>query len=100
MLSGLNHLTLAVTDLDRSVAFYRGLLQLRLDATWDSGAYLSLPGLWLCLSFEPRVFKSGGTIAARARRSIFSIRMGTSLKPMSGICRRDLRRVAGNLMPG
>ncbi|MCU1750567.1 fosfomycin resistance glutathione transferase [Pseudomonas sp. 6D_7.1_Bac1] len=53
MLSGLNHLTLAVTDLDRSVAFYHGLLQLRLDATWESGAYLSLPGLWLCLSLDP-----------------------------------------------
>ncbi|APC15535.1 glutathione transferase [Pseudomonas frederiksbergensis] len=53
MLSGLNHLTLAVTDLDRSVAFYQGVLQLRLDATWDSGAYLSLPGLWLCLSLDP-----------------------------------------------
>lgn len=53
MLTGLNHLTLAVTDLNRSVAFYQDLLQLRLDATWDSGAYLSLPGLWLCLSLDP-----------------------------------------------
>jgi len=52
MLTGLNHLTLAVTDLNRSVAFYRDLLQLRLDATWDAGAYLSLPGLWLCLSLD------------------------------------------------
>ncbi|MBI6909458.1 fosfomycin resistance glutathione transferase [Pseudomonas palleroniana] len=53
MLSGLNHLTLAVTDLHRSVSFYHELLQLRLDATWDNGAYLSLPGLWLCLSLDP-----------------------------------------------
>ena len=53
MLTGLNHLTLAVTDLNRSVAFYRDLLQLQLDATWDAGAYLSLPGLWLCLSLDP-----------------------------------------------
>jgi len=53
MLTGLNHLTLAVTDLNRSVAFYRDLLQLQLEATWDTGAYLSLPGLWLCLSFDP-----------------------------------------------
>lgn len=53
MLTGLNHLTLAVTDLNRSVAFYQGLLQLRLDASWDAGAYLSLPGLWLCLSLDP-----------------------------------------------
>ncbi|TFF09123.1 fosfomycin resistance glutathione transferase [Pseudomonas sp. BCA14] len=53
MLSGFNHLTLAVTDLNRSVSFYHEVLQLRLDATWDNGAYLSLPGLWLCLSLDP-----------------------------------------------
>ena len=53
MLSGFNHLTLAVTDLDRSVDFYHALLQLKLDATWDNGAYLTLPGLWLCLSVDP-----------------------------------------------
>ena len=53
MLTSLNHLTLAVTDLNRSVAFYRDLLQLQLHATWDKGAYLSLPGLWLCLSHDP-----------------------------------------------
>ncbi len=53
MLSGLNHLTLSVTDLNRSVGFYHGQLHLHLDATWDNGAYLSLPGLWLCLSLDP-----------------------------------------------
>lgn len=53
MLTGLNHLTLAVTDLNRSVGFYQDLLQLRLEASWDTGAYLSLPGLWLCLSADP-----------------------------------------------
>ncbi|MGE8188317.1 fosfomycin resistance glutathione transferase [Pseudomonas sp. NPDC086278] len=53
MLTGLNHLTLAVTDLNRSVMFYHDLLQLRLEATWDTGAYLSLPGFWLCLSLDP-----------------------------------------------
>ena len=53
LLTGLNHLTLAVSDLARSVAFYRDLLQLQVHATWDDGAYLSLPGLWLCLSRDP-----------------------------------------------
>ena len=53
MLSGFNHLTLAVTDVPRSVSFYHDLLRLQLDATWDHGAYLSLPGLWLCLSLDP-----------------------------------------------
>ncbi|KTC41697.1 fosfomycin resistance glutathione transferase [Pseudomonas sp. L5B5] len=53
MLTGLNHLTLAVSDLPRSLGFYHALLQLRLEASWDGGAYLSLPGLWLCLSLDP-----------------------------------------------
>jgi catechol 2,3-dioxygenase-like lactoylglutathione lyase family enzyme len=54
MLTGLNHLTLAVVDLPRSLAFYRDVLSLRVEATWDAGAYLSLPGLWLCLSQDPQ----------------------------------------------
>lgn len=53
MLSGLNHLTLAVLDLDRSVDFYRYLLGCRLHATWRSGAYLSLGDFWLCLTLDP-----------------------------------------------
>ena len=53
MLTGLNHLTLAVSDLNRSLAFYRDVLRLRVEATWDAGAYLSLPGLWVCLSLDP-----------------------------------------------
>jgi catechol 2,3-dioxygenase-like lactoylglutathione lyase family enzyme len=52
MLTGLNHLTLAVSDLNRSLAFYRDVLRLRVEATWEAGAYLSLPGLWLCLSLD------------------------------------------------
>ena len=52
MLAGLNHMTLAVRDIARSVAFYQGLLGFTLRARWDSGAYLSLDGLWLCLSLD------------------------------------------------
>ncbi|CCJ81482.1 Fosfomycin resistance protein FosA [Cronobacter dublinensis 1210] len=52
MLSGLNHLTLAVRDVARSVAFYHTLLGLRRHAVWDGGAYLSCGDLWLCLSLD------------------------------------------------
>jgi catechol 2,3-dioxygenase-like lactoylglutathione lyase family enzyme len=52
LLTGLNHLTLAVLEVERSVDFYTGLLGLRLEARWDGGAYLSLGSLWLCLSFD------------------------------------------------
>lgn len=52
MLTGLNHLTLAVVNLSRSIEFYVALPGFRLAACWDAGAYLSLGDLWLCLSMD------------------------------------------------
>lgn len=52
MLQGLNHLTLAVSDLTSSLAFYQRLPGMRLHARWDDGAYLSCGALWLCLSLD------------------------------------------------
>ena len=57
MLSGLNHLTLAVSDLTPSVDFYHQLLGMRLHARWDGGAYLSCGELWLCLSLDAQRHK-------------------------------------------
>jgi catechol 2,3-dioxygenase-like lactoylglutathione lyase family enzyme len=54
VLSGLNHLTLAVQSLELSVPFYRELLGFRLRATWNKGAYLELGDLWLCLSLDDK----------------------------------------------
>ncbi len=54
MLTGLNHLTLAVRDLARSLAFYQSLPGIRLHARWDAGAYLSCGDLWLCLSLDAK----------------------------------------------
>ncbi len=51
---GLNHLTLAVADLDRSITFYRDILGCDLRARWDEGAYLEAGSLWLCLSLDPK----------------------------------------------
>lgn len=48
--NGLSHTTLAVSDLDRSIAFYRHMLGCRLRAFWPDGAYLEAGSLWLCLS--------------------------------------------------
>lgn len=47
---GINHVTLAVADVDRAVAFYRELLGMRLRALWPEGAYLEAGTFWLCLS--------------------------------------------------
>ena len=54
MLGGFNHLTLAVTDLERSFAFYKDLLGFEPAAIWNTGAYLSLGELWLCLSLDSK----------------------------------------------
>lgn len=50
MLTGLNHITLSVSQLEHSLDFYQNLLGFKAHVKWDNGAYLSLPGLWLCLS--------------------------------------------------
>ena len=53
--SGLSHITLAVSDLDRAIAFYRDLLGCTLRAHWRDGAYLEAGALWLCLSCDDAV---------------------------------------------
>jgi catechol 2,3-dioxygenase-like lactoylglutathione lyase family enzyme len=53
--TGLNHLTFAVGDLERSVAFYRDVLGCELRAIWATGAYLKAGSLWVCLSLDEQV---------------------------------------------
>ncbi|BDH46029.1 FosA family fosfomycin resistance glutathione transferase [Salmonella enterica subsp. enterica serovar Choleraesuis] len=50
MLQGINHLTFAVRDVGRSIAFYHRLLGMELHARWAHGAYLSCGETWICLS--------------------------------------------------
>lgn len=52
MLSGLNHITLAVSNLAQSLHFYTQILGFKGHVKWDQGAYLSLGELWLCLSCD------------------------------------------------
>ena len=52
-ITGLNHITLAVGDLQRSLGFYQGLLGMELRAEWPEGAYLEAGSLWLCLALAP-----------------------------------------------
>lgn len=55
MIRGLNHLTLAVSDVARSARFYRDVLGLKQRAIWEAGAYFEAGSLWLCLSLDPAV---------------------------------------------
>lgn len=49
-MNGLNHLTLAVRHVQRSFSFYVDVLGATPVVRWDSGAYLTIGELWLCLS--------------------------------------------------
>lgn len=49
MITGINHLTLAVSDLERSLRFYRDLLGCPLLVKWPEGAYLTAGNLWIAL---------------------------------------------------
>ena len=57
MLKGLNHITVSVRDLARSVTYYTELLGFFLHARWNKGAYLTLGNLWLCLIQDLQVRK-------------------------------------------
>ncbi|WP_271274353.1 fosfomycin resistance glutathione transferase [Aliamphritea hakodatensis] len=72
MLKGLNHITLAVRDVDAALAFYVDLLGFTGHVKWDRGAYLSVGELWLCLSLdEPDVREDYSHIAFDASEEDF-----------------------------
>jgi catechol 2,3-dioxygenase-like lactoylglutathione lyase family enzyme len=54
VLTGINHLTLAISDLPASIEFYKNSLGFKLMASWDAGAYLTIGDLWLCLSLDDK----------------------------------------------
>ena len=54
MVKGLNHITLAVRDLEESCSFYQDVLRCRLIARWDSGAYLVAGDVWGALVLDPK----------------------------------------------
>jgi len=57
MITGINHITLSVSDLDRSFQFYTRVLGCQPVARWQRGAYLLAGDLWLCLSLDRQTRK-------------------------------------------
>ncbi len=55
MIDGLNHITLAVRDLEQSFSFYTDLLGMSPIAKWKNGAYLAVGDLWFCLSSDDSI---------------------------------------------
>ena len=58
VITGVNHITPAVRDLDRSYRFYVETLGSRPLARWNKGAYLLVGDLWLCLTLDERTRSS------------------------------------------
>ena len=52
MISGINHLTFAVSNLDRSLRFYCDVLGCNAVHVWRGGAYLEAGSAWICLSVD------------------------------------------------
>ena len=52
MIIGMNHITLAVKDIDKSFSFYRDVLELSPLVKWDKGAYFLVAGFWFCLNVD------------------------------------------------
>lgn len=49
VITGINHVTLAVRDLNESYGFYRDVLGFVPRARWPKGAYFAAGTLWVCL---------------------------------------------------
>lgn len=53
MITGINHVTLATRDVERSFNFYTQVLGLHPVAKWPAGAYLLAGETWLALVLDP-----------------------------------------------
>ena len=58
MITGINHITLSVRNLEESISFYSNVLDFRLLAKWPKGAYLSAGDIWLALILDQKVRES------------------------------------------
>ncbi len=54
MISGLNHITLAVKDIDKSFQFYHEILGLTPLVKWNKGAYFLVGDFWFCLNVDKK----------------------------------------------
>lgn len=54
MITGMNHITLAVRDIEKSFHFYRDILGLKPLCRWDKGAYFLVGNFWFCLNVDKK----------------------------------------------
>jgi catechol 2,3-dioxygenase-like lactoylglutathione lyase family enzyme len=51
-IKGLNHITLACTNIEKSFAFYKDVLGFKPLVKWDQGAYFLVGDFWFCLNVD------------------------------------------------
>lgn len=57
VITGINHITLSVSNLEQSFSFYTEVLGLKPIAKWMHGAYLLAGTDWVCLSLDSETRK-------------------------------------------
>ena len=55
MIKGINHITLAVKNIDKSFEYYKDILGLKPVAKWKNGAYLAAGDTWIALNQDSKV---------------------------------------------
>jgi catechol 2,3-dioxygenase-like lactoylglutathione lyase family enzyme len=55
MINGINHITLAVKDVQKSFKFYKDVLSLQPVAKWKNGAFLTAGNTWIALNQDSKV---------------------------------------------
>lgn len=71
MITGLNHLTLAISNIDTSFNFYTSILGFKPLAKWKRGVYLLAGDFWLTLSLDSNI--SDREISAEYTHYAFSV---------------------------
>lgn len=54
MISDINHITLAVRNIQKSFDFYKDVLGFKPLCKWDKGAYFLIGNLWFCLNLDAK----------------------------------------------
>lgn len=55
MISGVNHITFSIRNLEESLDFYHNLLGFSLIAKWPKGAYLLAGNMWIALVIDEKL---------------------------------------------
>lgn len=53
-IKSINHVTLAVKDIEKSFKFYRDILGFTPLVKWDKGAYFLIGDFWFCLNLDEK----------------------------------------------